>query len=314
MDNIYQAWDTYATGQGAAGKAEFAPFARQFLLEESRETRLPLNEEQTRILVEIIDSFVDGAQERHRKCLGHPYAEDEAARDLIEEIKTPVFTRDEIEQIVKDGSEEFAGLNPDEIRNRLKIRNNFFSKLKVAILSQQGTDFGEELQPYLSEADRTEAGRLFSTPVGGEEYSAIRKAGQDERQDVANMADIRSTLALGNRAKELERIVADESADITAKTEAPKCLLAAFTGKLLSDAEKLARKLTAVEFLLARMALGDDEEAALPFLAVGAARCAYDWVTEHKSAIQLGRLGSALEELEPGTLSETVAKEVDHVR
>lgn len=321
METIYQAWDEARAGGkamtfAALGQAwdearagdkgmAFAAFARKFLLDQSSKTRLPLNGDQVRILVEIVDSFVEGAQERHLKSLGNRHPLDEAARDLVAEFKTPLFTRKEIEGLVRDGSNEFAGLSQTEIRDRLNNRNGFFKRLKTRILSQCSVDFGEELKPYLEEADRAEAERIFSVPIGRTDKIEV------STEAVADLANVRSALARGNRVSELGLKDDDSSDPETAATAVPACVLAAFSGKLLTNEEKLLRKLTAVYFLAVRLVAGDDEEAALPFLALGAAQFAYDFVTERKAAYQLAGLGSALEELEPGEVCEST-KEADH--
>lgn len=300
MKTIYHAWDEATAGDKGM---TFVAFARKFLLDQSRATHLPLNEDQVKILVEIIDSFVEKTQERHLKNLENAHPIDEAAKDLNKELQPPLFNDAEIEGIVRDGSKEFAGLSQTEIQGRLKNRTEFFKRQKITFLSRRGADFGEELKPYLKESERAEAERIFSVPIGSTDKIEVTP------KAVANLANVQSALVRGNRVAEL---VHDDNPDPKMlATAVPACVLVAFSGKLFANEEKLLRKLTAVYFLVVRMVAGDDEEAALPFLALGAAQFAYDFVTERKVAYQLASLGSALKELAPDEVCEST-KEVGH--
>ena len=308
MNSIYQAWDVYVDGTGSDEMA-FKAFAEPFLTDESKSTPSPLNSEQAGILVDIIDSFVDEAHERHRRDLGDSEPERAVARELSEELRADVFTRDEIDAEISSGKQEFAGLSPDEIRDRLETRNRFFRLFKTSFLDRCGSGFGDALKPYLSKDERTRAEEVFSTPVDANDRVALKSMVEDmsESDDYVDLVSVQSQMARGSCAEEMLAI----SEEIPAKTGAPpRCLTEGLSGRLLSKAEKLFRKLTAVEFLLARMSQGEDDVSVLPFVAVGAARYAYDWVTERKATLQLVELGSALKDLDPSEFEDAEGKEV----
>ena len=308
MNNIYQDWDAYADASGMGGEA-FSSFAVPFLQKETKATRLPLDEEQARILVDIIDSFVEEAHERHRRNLGEGEPERAAGNDLSKELRACVFTRKEMDAAIASGEEEFAGLTPDKIRARLETRNQFFGLFKASFLKRCGDNFAEALKPYLDGEERARAQEIFSIPVDNDECRAVAGTVDDLSESDAHvdLVGVQAQMSWGTRAKEMLAISEEVSSE---SEEPPKCLIAGFTGKLLTDTEKLLRKLTAVEFLLARLAKGDDDVSVLPFAAVAAARYAYDWVTERKATLQLVGLGGALKELDPSEFNDVEGKEV----
>lgn len=314
FENIYAAWDDYAVqGPQAAKDPSLVDFASDYLQNESQKTHLPLNYEQAKLLVRIIDSFVDDAGKRHREFQSDQDAEVKAVKTLAAEYKKPLFTQDEINQAVKSGAEEFVGLTEDEIRDNLEGRKRLFKRFKGLLFEQQGKDFETLIAPYLPEADRMEAKRLFCEFDGkGQETHAGADLEVNAKEHVDFVA-AQTVLARGLHARSNAEMLSGDGSEMESDTsKAPQCLVDAFGGKLFSRSEDLVRKLTAVEFLLARMDLEQDQEVALPFLAVGAARAAYDWVTEKKSSYQLATLATILDDLESekpsGDAAQGVAK------
>ena len=310
FDDIYAAWDVYGAGQQAAQKPSVVDFASDFLQKESQTTHLPLSRDQSDLLVRLVDSFVDETGKRHRSLQDDQNAEATAVKALAEEIKKPLFTQDEIKRAVESGAEEFAGLSESEIRDKLGGRKSFFKAFKNLLFARQGEDFGAVIAPYLPETEQTEVKRLFGEPQCASPETSVGSELELNVQAHVDFVNTQAILSRGLHAHTMADMLseADDQPEQNAGS-APQCLLEAFGGQLFSRAEDLVRKLTAVEFLLARMDLENDEEAALPFLAVGAARAAYDWVTAKKSAYQLTALATVLDDLGANGSDERTTKE-----
>lgn len=312
FENIYVAWDAYAAAaQQKAGEPSLVDFASDFLQKESQATHLPLNREQSDLLVRLVDSFVDETGRRHRALQEDLDAEATATKALAAEIKKPLFTTAEIELAVKSGADEFAGLTESEIKDNLEGRKRFFKAFKGLLFAQQGNDFETVIAPYLPEADRAEAKRLFGKPEGPSPETSVGSELESNVQAHVDFVNTQAVLSRGLHARSLGGMLSEDGEQPERGAETgSQCLVEAFGGKLFSRAEDLVRKLTAVEFLLARMDLEKDEEAALPFLAVGAARAAYDWVTDRKASYQLSTLATALDDLEADKPAESATKGV----
>lgn len=277
--NIYLAWDARAAQAPASALPDAKPFLAERLHRESQRTKRPLSAAQADLLAYLVDSFVDEAGRRHRQHGQSATGEDDASKDWANELRTPLYEE-------KDTDQD-AGLAA------------FFQRLKLTILSRIGKEFGGELAAHVDDSEHASVQRLFSSPVQKEEWKKLKANAlePDERRGQVELERIKGLLAVGSRAKEIETILAEAAGEH--EEAAAKCLTEALASELFSPAEQLVRKLAAADFLLALMnraeatAAEGPEEAELPFLAVAAARYAYDWLTEWKTTVQLGELAWA---------------------
>lgn len=274
-ENIYLSWDSFAARPPDGVPCDVKTFLADYLQRESQTTKLPLKPAQSEMLVELACSYVDEASKRH---LAYAKGEDGASRDWATELQTPLYEE-------KDQKKD-AGLAA------------LFRRIKMAILSRTGKKFGTELAAHVDASERQAVERLFTSSVQNDEWARLKQRLLEtgERQGEVALERVRGLLAAGARASEIETILAEPDGEEGGEPAA-KCLAEALGSELFSPSEQLVRKLAAIDFLLALMDPGEVKdaeeqptEAELPFLAVGAARYAYDWLTGWKTTIQEGEL------------------------
>ena len=283
MDDIYKAWDS-------SQPMEFMVFGADYL-----RSRTTLTDEQAKLLVALVDEFVEAATRRQMKYMEGvgDIANAQIARD-VEGIPESVYSS--VDEALSQSAVEYAGMSREEVELAVKGKSRIWLRLRNMILGDaEDGGLAGEMTPLLEKAMSAEVAAFFlPTSDSPQKDGPMGNEAVPPADVYVHEQKVIGTLRRANISQmQLDGLKELESSEMRPK--ASLCVIKGLCSELMSAEEGTLKRLAALQLLVAYLAEHGDEIDFAPFAALGAAKTAYELVGTQKTSLHLARIDQLME-------------------
>ena len=283
MDDIYKAWDS-------SQPMEFMVFGADYL-----RSRTTLTDEQAKLLVALVDEFVEAATRRQMKYIEgvSDIANAQIARD-VESIPESVYSS--VDEALSRSAVEYAGMSRKEVELAVKGKNRFWRRLRNMILGDaEDGGLAGEMKPLLDKAMSGEVAAFFHPVQDSQmDVGSVESSTVPQSDAYVHEQKVMGTLRRANISQiQLDELKELESSEM--RPTASECVIKGLGSGLMSVEEGVLKRLAALQLIVAYLAEHGDEVDFAPLAALGAAKTAYELVGTQKASLHLARMDQLME-------------------